>query len=212
MWISGCTTQERQRETSSDAGASKYCRADASSSREGKEPAKGDDERIDRRVRYVHSNFVFGETLGSGSFATVKHAWLIVRGKPRSSWPEYAIKSIDAKFERVALREAKVMEQLAGIVPLTGHDSEEAGDDSSGVGPTARQLCGSKHRHLTRLACPLFKSRRGAPSGDGLCSLWDLRQVVQSSRQQNQAGLGSSPNATSAAARPRRVNGGTCHS
>ena len=104
-----------------------------------------------KQPEFVHSNFVFGESLGSGSFANVKHAWLIVQGKSRSAWPEYAIKSIDKKFEMVALREAKVMELLARA-SSNSEERSEGKESNLGCQP---------HRHLMSLMCPLFRSRRG---------------------------------------------------
>ena len=166
---------------------------------------EGKNGDADRRPHLVHSNFVFGEALGSGSFATVKHVWLIVRGKPRSAWPEYAVKSVDRKFETVALREAKVMEQLAGLVPLADTEEGEEGKDDLGGGGSdhdagdaisprrARsQRWGSLHRHLTRLACPIFKSRRGTLHlVMDYAHFGDLHsQVVQSSRRQDSGGGG----------------------
>ena len=39
-------------------------------------------------------DLVFGHELGKGSFGCVKYARMIVRGKSRSDWPEYAVKII----------------------------------------------------------------------------------------------------------------------
>lgn len=42
-------------------------------------------------------DLVFGQVLGVGAFSTVKYARMITKGKAQSSWPEYAVKIIDAK-------------------------------------------------------------------------------------------------------------------
>lgn len=42
-------------------------------------------------------DLVFGQILGVGAFSTVKYARMITKGKAQSSWPEYAVKVIDAK-------------------------------------------------------------------------------------------------------------------
>lgn len=39
-------------------------------------------------------DLVFGHELGSGSFSVVKYARHITKGKPRSQWPEFAVKVI----------------------------------------------------------------------------------------------------------------------
>jgi hypothetical protein len=45
-------------------------------------------------------DLVFGHELGTGSFSSVKYAKLIIRGKPASAWPEYAVKVISTDLIR----------------------------------------------------------------------------------------------------------------
>ena len=56
---------------------------------------------------------VFGKVLGVGSFGTVKQVYKIVRGRPRSDWPTYAVKQIDNVHRELAKREESVMMSLS---------------------------------------------------------------------------------------------------
>ena len=59
-------------------------------------------------------DLVFGDDLGKGSFANVRHAKRIIRGTAASNWKEeYAVKNISKKFEKIAKREAFVMNQFS---------------------------------------------------------------------------------------------------
>jgi len=57
-------------------------------------------------------NMILAEELGDGSFAQVFRALKVVPGQPRSAWPEYALKRIDAKHRELAMREVEVMDKL----------------------------------------------------------------------------------------------------
>lgn len=46
-------------------------------------------------------DLVFGQSLGSGAFSTVKYARHILKDKTRSQWPEYAVKIISTEKMRV---------------------------------------------------------------------------------------------------------------
>lgn len=46
-------------------------------------------------------DLVFGQSLGSGAFSTVKYARHILKNKTRSQWPEYAVKIISTEKMRV---------------------------------------------------------------------------------------------------------------
>jgi hypothetical protein len=46
-------------------------------------------------------DLVFGHSLGSGAFSTVKYARHILKDKTRSQWPEYAVKIISTEKMRV---------------------------------------------------------------------------------------------------------------
>eukprot|EP00466_Bigelowiella_natans_P013495 jgi/Bigna1/137444/aug1.39_g12152 len=56
---------------------------------------------------------VFGKDLGKGSFATVRHAQRILKGKARSQWRSYAVKEIKKEHEKVARREVNVMRRFS---------------------------------------------------------------------------------------------------
>ena len=63
-------------------------------------------------------DLVFGHELGRGSFGVVKYARMIARGKPRSEWPEYAVKVVSADtmaregYSKGALREMAVLQTV----------------------------------------------------------------------------------------------------
>ena len=100
---------------------------------------------------------VFGKELGTGSFGTVKHAYKIVRGEPRSRWPQLAIKQIDKRHADVANREAKVMSALC-------HE-----------GGVAR-----RHPGLVLLVAPPFYSRSHVLLAMEYCARGDLHtQIVR---------------------------------
>jgi hypothetical protein len=71
-------------------------------------------------------DLVFGHELGRGSFGSVKYARLIDKKKPRSQWPEYAVKIISTEkirelgYEFSAQREIAVLRLLShpGIARL----------------------------------------------------------------------------------------------
>lgn len=62
---------------------------------------------------------VFGQELGKGSFGCVKYARMIIRGKPRSEWPEYAIKIISkdtvtkCEYGSAVIREMAVLQMVS---------------------------------------------------------------------------------------------------
>ena len=66
-------------------------------------------------------DLVFGwQNLGEGTFSTVKYARQIVRDRPRSEWPEFAIKVVSA----VRLRELRyhaAIEREMAVLRLLGH-------------------------------------------------------------------------------------------
>jgi len=66
------------------------------------------------RQKLTLFDLVFGRELGRGSFAKVRYAQRIVKGRPRSRWKEYAVKEIDKNLKKVALREMEVMKRLNG--------------------------------------------------------------------------------------------------
>jgi Protein phosphatase 2A regulatory B subunit (B56 family)/Protein kinase domain len=72
-----------------------------------------------RLGRVTYFDFVFGHTLGDGSFACVRYAKKIKRGLSVSKWKEYAIKVIDRdlivkqKYEENIKAEIRIMTQLA---------------------------------------------------------------------------------------------------
>ena len=64
-------------------------------------------------------DLVFGRELGKGSFGTVKYARMIVRGKPQSEWPEYAVKIVSGDtllnkgYSWATAREMAVLQTIA---------------------------------------------------------------------------------------------------
>jgi serine/threonine protein kinase len=64
-------------------------------------------------------DLVFGGELGKGSFGTVKYSRRICRGRPRSEWPEYAVKIISAEtmckegYKGSVVREMAVLQMVA---------------------------------------------------------------------------------------------------
>lgn len=63
-------------------------------------------------------DLVFGKVLGEGSFSTVTYARQIIKGKPASTWPEYAVKAVstailhDLGYEHAVRREMAVLSSL----------------------------------------------------------------------------------------------------
>lgn len=68
---------------------------------------------------------VFGQTLGTGAFSTVRYARQIVRSITRLNWPEYAVKILSAEkikaisYTQSASREIAVLHTLSH--PSIGH-------------------------------------------------------------------------------------------
>ena len=64
-------------------------------------------------------DLVFGGELGKGSFGTVKYSRKICRGRPRSEWPEYAVKIVSAEtmnregYRGSVVREMAVLQMVA---------------------------------------------------------------------------------------------------
>lgn len=64
-------------------------------------------------------DLVFGHELGKGSFGCVKYARMIVRGKSRSDWPEYAVKIISndtvtkCEYGCAVIREMAVLQMVS---------------------------------------------------------------------------------------------------
>ena len=64
-------------------------------------------------------DLVFGHELGKGSFGCVKYARMIVRGKSRSDWPEYAVKIISndtvtkCEYGCAVVREMAVLQMVS---------------------------------------------------------------------------------------------------
>lgn len=64
-------------------------------------------------------DLVFGGELGKGSFGTVKYSRKICRGRPRSEWPEYAVKIVSADtmskegYKGSVVREMAVLQMVA---------------------------------------------------------------------------------------------------
>ena len=62
---------------------------------------------------------VFGQELGKGSFGCVKYARMIIRGKSRSEWPEYAVKIISkdtvtkCEYGSAVIREMAVLQMVS---------------------------------------------------------------------------------------------------
>ncbi|KAK3286140.1 hypothetical protein CYMTET_6290 [Cymbomonas tetramitiformis] len=62
---------------------------------------------------------VFGHTLGTGAFSTVRHAWHIHRGKAKATWPAYAVKCISTTTIRDMGYEASVRREVAVLRVLS---------------------------------------------------------------------------------------------
>lgn len=58
-------------------------------------------------------DLVFGHDLGSGAFGSVKYVRLIEKTKPRSQWPEYAVKVVSTEKIRALGYEASIQREIA---------------------------------------------------------------------------------------------------
>jgi Protein kinase domain len=58
-------------------------------------------------------DLVFGHDLGTGAFGCVKYARLIDKSKPRSQWPEYAVKVVSTEMIRSLGYEASIQREIA---------------------------------------------------------------------------------------------------
>ncbi|CAM9104545.1 unnamed protein product [Discosporangium mesarthrocarpum] len=64
-------------------------------------------------------DLVFGQELGHGSFSSVKYARQIVRGAPRTDWPEYAVKIIGTERIEELRYERSVVNEIASLQVLS---------------------------------------------------------------------------------------------
>lgn len=65
-------------------------------------------------------DLVFGDTLGTGAFSTVKYARQITKGKTRSHWPEFACKVVSTqKIEELGYE--KSINREVAILRIIGH-------------------------------------------------------------------------------------------
>jgi Protein kinase domain len=93
---------------------------------EGEEEGEGDDWRAAQAASTPtllptlrFHELVFGQELGKGSFGCVKYARMIIRGKSRSEWPEYAVKIISkdtvtkCEYGSAVIREMAVLQMVS---------------------------------------------------------------------------------------------------
>ncbi|GAB5358702.1 hypothetical protein AAMO2058_000481100 [Amorphochlora amoebiformis] len=100
--------EEKEAKTVSTKGSAGKASPSGSGSPSTGTPRSGAVEREDLTL----FDLVFGKDLGKGSFATVREAFKIVKGKPRSEWKAYAVKNVAKEHQKVAEREVKVMQDL----------------------------------------------------------------------------------------------------
>jgi len=62
---------------------------------------------------------VFGHDLGTGAFGSVRYARLIDKNKPRSQWPEYAVKVVSTEKIRELGYEASIRREIAALRVLS---------------------------------------------------------------------------------------------
>ena len=121
--VTGLGLQQRQKEGQIEREVEGQGQGEVA---EGEEEGEGDDWRAAQAASTPtllptlrFHELVFGQELGKGSFGCVKYARMIIRGKSRSEWPEYAVKIISkdtvtkCEYGSAVIREMAVLQMVS---------------------------------------------------------------------------------------------------